>query len=226
MNLRFASICLVLGFIFSYPAIAQDERNCERALKELQQKKHLKVLPYTCPKQLGAEIQTVLAAIKDSTANGYKFDKAVFHMETGSTTELDLGLNLVVFTIAYKGKKGLTQSIETQFSSDDKKQLRQYLTQLQSVSELYINPGAKPKQKTAEEKLRDALNDAIEIASQVSVLPNTSVVAKVQFSVSNEVDAGVSFVVYGSSKASAGVNFTKASVNSIEITLKKDKKQD
>lgn len=71
--------------------------------------------------------------------------------------------------------------------------------------------------------MRDALNDAIEIASQVSVLPNTSVVAKIQFSVSNEVDVGVSFIIYGSSKASAGLNFSKASVNSIEITLKKNK---
>ena len=73
--------------------------------------------------------------------------------------------------------------------------------------------------------MRDALNDAIEIASQVTALPNTSVIAKVQFSVSNEVDVGVSFIIYGNSKASAGLNFSKASVNSIEITLKKDKKQ-
>jgi hypothetical protein len=152
-----------------------------------------------------------------------KFDKAVLHMETGSTTELDIGLNLVVFTISYKGKKGLTQSIETQFTRDDKKILQQQLAELEAVGLVDTTPAAKTKQKTAEDRLRDALNDAIEIASQVSVLPNTSVVAKIQFSVSNEVDVGVSFIIYGSSKASAGLNFSKASVNSIEITLKKDK---
>lgn len=228
MNTRIAAICVVLAFLSTArvrPTYGQDEGNCERALKQLQAKKQTKTLPYVCPKQLGAQLQTVLANIKDTTANGYKFDKAVLHMETGSTTELDVGLNLVVFTISYKGKKGLTQSIDTQFSSDDKKELKQYLTQLQSVSLLDTNPAAKAKQKSAEDRLRDALNDAIEIASQVTVLPNTSVVAKVQFSVSNELDVGVSFIIYGSSKASAGLNFTKASVNSIEITLKKDKKQ-
>jgi len=228
MKMRLAAVCVVLACIPAvnvHPACAQDEGNCERALKQLQQKKGTKTLPYVCPKELGAQLQTVLARIKDTTANGYKFDKAVLHMETGSTTELDLGLNLVVFTISYKGKKGLTQSLDTQFTSEDKKELKEYLTQLESLSSMATTPDAKSKQKSAEDRLRDALNDAIEIASQVTVLPNASVVAKVQFSVSNEVDAGVSFVIYGSSKASAGLNFSKASVNSIEITLKKDKKQ-
>jgi hypothetical protein len=226
MNIKISAILFVLAFscaATSRPAFGQDQGNCERALKQLQQGKKTKTLPYVCPKQLGAQLQTVLANIKDTTANGYKFDKAVLHMETGSTTELDVGLNLVVFTISYKGKKGLTQSLDTQFSSNDKKELKQYLTQLESFSVLDINPAAKTKQKSAEDRLRDALNDAVEIASQVTVLPNTSVVAKIQFSVSNEVDAGVSFIIYGSSKASAGLNFTKASVNSIEITLKKDR---
>jgi hypothetical protein len=226
MKIRVAAIGVVLACICilaACPIYAQDEGNCERALKQLQEKKNTKKLPYVCPKELGAQLQIVLAGIKDTTTNGYKFDKAVLHMETGSTTELDIGLNLVVFTISYKGKKGLTQSIETQFTSDDKKALQEHLAQLEAVSFVDTTPAVKTKQKTAEDRLRDALNDAIEIASQVSVLPNTSVVAKIQFSVSNEVDVGVSFIIYGSSKASAGLNFSKASVNSIEITLKKSK---
>lgn len=224
MKTRIAAIVLTSIWILSaFPLYAQDEGNCERALKQLQEKKKTKKLPYVCPKELGAQLQTILAGIKDTTKNGYKFDKAVLHMETGSTTELDIGLNLVVFTISYKGKKGLTQSIETQFTSDDKKILQQQLAELEAAGFVDTTPAAKTKQKTAEDRLRDALNDAIEIASQVSVLPNTSAVAKIQFSVSNEVDVGVSFIVYGSSKASAGLNFSKASVNSIEITLKKNK---
>jgi hypothetical protein len=228
MKITVAALGVVLGCISTLtacPIYAQDEGNCERALKQLREKKtkNTKTLPYVCPKELGAQLQTVLARIKDKTANGYKFDKAVLHMETGSTTELDVGLNLVVFTISYKGKKGLTQSLETQFTSDDKKALEQQLAQFESLGFVGMTEAAQTKQKSAEDRLRDALNDAIEIASQVSVLPNTSVVAKLQFSVSNEVDAGVSFIIYGSSKASAGLNFTKASVNSIEITLKKNK---
>jgi hypothetical protein len=227
MKITVAAIGVLLGCfctLTACPMYAQEEGNCERALKQLQEKKKTtKTLPYVCPKELGAQLQTVLARIKDTTTNGYKFDKAVLHMETGSTTELDVGLNLVVFTISYKGKKGLTQSLETQFTSDDKKALQQQLAQLEALSFVDTTEAAKAKQKTAEDRLRDALNDAIEIASQVSVLPNTSVVAKIQFSVSNEVDVGVSFIIYGSSKASAGLNFSKASVNSIEIALKKNK---
>lgn len=76
---------------------------------------------------------------------------------------------------------------------------------------------------TAEDRLVKALNDAIDIAAQVTTLPTQSVVAKVQFSISNDINAGVSFVfLSGSSKATAGVDFTKTSVNSIEVTLKKD----
>jgi hypothetical protein len=226
MKIRAFMIAFILVFCLvatATPTWAQDEGNCERLLKELQQKKKTKSLPYVCPKQLGAQLQRVLANVKDATPTGYKFEKAVLHMETGSTTELDVGLNLVVFTISYKGKKGLTQSLETQFSREDKKVLQQSLVQLDSLSSTFITgPQAKEKQKTAEDKLKEALNEAMDIASQVSVLSNASVVAKVQFSVSNEVDAGVSFVFLGTSRASAGLNFTKASVNSIEITLKKD----
>jgi hypothetical protein len=226
---RICSITLILVFSLmakASPAFCQDQAGCEQALKDLTKKAKAKkenTLPYVCPKQLGAQLQTVLANIKDSTPNGYQFEKAVLHIETGSTTEVDVGLNLVVFSITYKGKKGLTQSLDTQFTRQDKQQLKEYLEQLQSFSLLATEPDAKTKQKTAEEKLKDALNEAMTIASEVTILPNVSVVAKVQFSVSNELDAGVSFIIYGSSKASAGIDFAKTSVNSIEITLKKMK---
>jgi hypothetical protein len=220
----FLTITLILGMAAAASsAFSQEDKSCEVLLKQLTQNKKTKTLPYVCPKQLGAQLQRVLSNIKDSTRNGYQFDKAVLHIETGSTTELDLGLNLVVFTVTYKRKKGLTQSMDAVFSHEDKKELSQYLSTLQSLSIVEVDPAAKSKQKNAEDKLKDALNEAMDIASQVTVLPNTTVVAKVQFSVSNEVDAGVSFVIYGPAKGSAGLDFTKTSVNSIEVTLKKAK---
>jgi hypothetical protein len=75
MKIRIAAIGVVLACIWilkASPVYAQDEGNRERALKQLQEKKNTKKLPYVCPKELGAQLQTVLASIKDTTKNGYK----------------------------------------------------------------------------------------------------------------------------------------------------------
>jgi hypothetical protein len=228
MHSRWRTNAMLLFFTFaiaSIPVFAQqDNGGCENALKQLKDSnKKLKSLPYVCPKALGAQLQSVLARIKDQTPNGYQFQKAVLHIETGSTTEIDAGVNLVVFTISYKHKKGLTQSMDSIFGLPEKKALATQLARLEALSSITAsNPQAATRQQTAEDQLLKALNDAIDVASQVTVLPTDSVVAKVQFSISNEIDAGVSFVFLGgTSKASAGIDFTKTSVNSIEITLKK-----
>jgi len=205
-------------------AFGQDNnRGCETALKQLQKTKKRGTLPYVCPKELGAQLESVLARVKTEAPKGYKFQKAVLHIETGSTTELDAGLNLVVFTISYKRKKGLTQSMDSNFGLAEKKALADQLAMLNSESMILTEEIAQKPQMTAEDRLVKALNDAIDVAAQVTTLPTQSVVAKVQFSISNDISAGVSFVfLSGSSKASAGIDFTKTSVNSIEITLNKD----
>jgi hypothetical protein len=126
MHSRWRTNAMLLFFasaIASIPVFAQqDNGGCENALKELQDSnKKLKSLPYVCPKALGAQLQSVLAKIKDQTPNGYQFQKAILHIETGSTTEIDAGVNLVVFTISYKHKKGLTQSMDSIFGLPEKK---------------------------------------------------------------------------------------------------------
>ena len=219
-------VFLLLSVSWAAPFVGQvSDDGCESALKNLRQSKKLTKLPYVCPRQLGVQLQEVLAKVRDetpATLNGnYQFQKAVLHIETGSTTELDAGVNLVVFSISYKRKKGLTQSMDSVFSLPEKKTLTDHLAQLQALSKMAATDASASQQETAEDKLAKALNEAIDVASQVTILPTDSVVAKVQFSISNDINAGVSFVfLSGSSKASAGVDFTKTSVNSIEVTLK------
>jgi hypothetical protein len=223
---RFVNFVMLLACLsWAIPSLGQEgDAGCESALKNLRQSKKLTKLPYVCPKQLGAQLQAVLTKLRDQTQTvygNYQFQKAVLHIETGSTTEIDAGVNLVVFTISYKHKKGLTQSMDSVFSLPDKKALTDHLDRLQALSKMEMSDTAAAQQQTAEDKLAQALNDAIDVASQVTILPTDSVVAKVQFSISNDINAGVSFVFLGgSSKASAGVDFTKTSVNSIEVTFK------
>src|SRR5580700_8557923 len=116
-------------------ASAEDANSaCETALKHLMGDKKTKTLPYVCPKQLGAQLESVLARVKENTPKGYTFQKAVLHIETGSTTEIDAGLNLVVFTISYKGKKGLTQSMDSNFGLPEKKELQRQMNLLDTTS--------------------------------------------------------------------------------------------
>ena len=103
---RKSEIVLVVGTSFilivaslGTPAFGQGNNGaCEIALKQLQNVKKRGSLPYVCPKELGAQLESVLARIKTEAPKGYKFQKAILHIETGSTTELDAGINLVVFT--------------------------------------------------------------------------------------------------------------------------------
>jgi len=114
--------------------------------------------------------------------------------------------------------------MDSNFGLAEKQALTDQLMKLNSESMVMTEALAQKPQTTAEDRLVKALNDAIDVAAQVTTLPTQSVVARVQFSISNDINAGVGFVfLSGSSKASAGIDFTKTSVNSIEITLKKDR---
>jgi len=207
-------VCLAICPLVRAQAISE---GCEAALQKFKDKK-VKNLPYVCPRQLGESLEDVLAQVKESTPNGYTLEKAVLHIETGSTTEIDAGINLVVFAISYKRKKGLTQSMDSNFGLQEKKELAALVARRNALASV------KGEGPTARDHLIKAINDAVEVASGVTTLPTDSVVAKVQFSISNDLNAGVSFVILGNgSKATAGIDFTKTSVNSIEITMKKNK---
>lgn len=156
---------------------------------------------------IGQGMEVVLRAMRDEKPNGLHLTQAELSIETGTAKEGGISLNLVVFTIEHKNKKGTTDTISMTFGG---KQLAEFG---------FVGPPP-----TLDEQFKNLLTKAVKAAAQISTLPLADIKVKKEFAVSKDTKGGLLFKAtppIGSVSAGGTIDWTKTSKNSIQLTYSK-----
>jgi hypothetical protein len=158
---------------------------------------------------VSAGVEAVLASLMNEAPSELHLQQAVLSMQYGSAKEGGITLTLVVFTIGHKSKKGMTRTTAVTFGE----------VKLKEFTANFVAP-------SLDEQFRDQLKDAVVAASKVHTLPVTKITVKQEFAVSKDINGGLTFKVFNGEGSIGGtIDVNKTSVNSLELTYSKPKKE-
>ena len=156
--------------------------------------------------EVGKKVEETLSRVNAGITGGLALHSAVLNLETSTEVETGFELNLFIFTISHKRKKGHTETVALNFQRD-------------TLDQLALSPS------TADASSDDFLQQikrAAAVASSVKTLPLNQISVKIEFAVIKDTQGSLSFKFFGGS-ASAGpsIDVTKTSINSLELVLNK-----
>lgn len=145
----------------------------------------------------------VVRAMMNETPNGLHLRQVVLTLQTGTTLEKGVEIDLVVFTYSNKKKIGLTDT--TTLSFDDK--------QLQAL-------GAEAKPPSLDEQFKKQLDEAVKAQMALNWGKHKSISLKKEFVVTKDTAGGITLKITTPVTASGSfkVDRTKTSVNSLQLT--------
>jgi hypothetical protein len=155
--------------------------------------------------EVGKRVQDALQAAAETDLWRLKLSKAVLAVETGMVQEKNFEVKFIIFTISHKTKKGMTQTSTLTFTVPVQE------------GTAYAKGGPKPL-ADLKEPLARAIATAATMAASINVLPLSEATIKIEFAVSREAGGKIGFTIV-SVEGGAGIDFTKTSKNSLELTF-------